>query len=111
MAAISDHFDADRLRSKVSNVTTGIRWARETLKRSLEMCSEPMTFDEMLRAPVQRRANPVLRQRPDRRGARQQHATDFAGGADACAGRQTVCRATAASRSTASTARIRLRCK
>lgn len=51
--AISDHFDADRLlESKVSNVTTGIRWARETLKRSLEMCSELMTFDEMLYAPL-----------------------------------------------------------
>ena len=51
--AISDHFDADRLLdSKVSNVTTGIRWARETLKRSLEMCSELMTFDEMLYAPL-----------------------------------------------------------
>jgi DNA helicase-2/ATP-dependent DNA helicase PcrA len=51
--AISDHFSADSLLdTKVSNVLTGIRWARETLKRSVEMCPELISFDEMLYAPL-----------------------------------------------------------
>lgn len=51
--AISDHFSADSLLdTKLSNVPTGIRWARETLKRSIEMSPETINFDEMLYAPL-----------------------------------------------------------
>jgi superfamily I DNA/RNA helicase len=52
--AISNHFDADRSLDKRAgaNEQTGIRWARLTLKRSLEMCPETVSFDEMLYAPL-----------------------------------------------------------
>jgi DNA helicase-2/ATP-dependent DNA helicase PcrA len=52
--AISNHFDADRSLDKRTgaNEQIGIRWARLTLKRSLEMCPELVTFDEMLYAPL-----------------------------------------------------------
>jgi len=51
---VSAHFDADRALDKKlgANEDTGIRWARLTLKRSLEMCPEVLTFDEMLYAPL-----------------------------------------------------------
>lgn len=51
---VSAHFDADRLLDKKTgaNEDIGIRWARETLKRSLEMCPEQISFDEMLYAPI-----------------------------------------------------------
>jgi DNA helicase-2/ATP-dependent DNA helicase PcrA len=53
--AISNHFDADRSLDKRvgANEQIGIRWARLTLKRSLEMCPEAVSFDEMLYAPLQ----------------------------------------------------------
>ena len=52
--AISSHFDADRSLDKKAgaNEQTGIRWARLTLRRSLEMCPEELSFDEMLYAPL-----------------------------------------------------------
>ncbi len=52
--AVSDHFDADRSLDKKlgANEDTGIRFARMTLKRCLEMCPEIMSFDEMLYAPL-----------------------------------------------------------
>lgn len=71
--AISNHFDADRSLDKRAgaNEQTGIRWARLTLRRSLEMCPGAVSFDEMLYAPlhggvrVQRFDNVLIDEAPD----------------------------------------------